>query len=220
MQLVPNAMWTAMHGSGVASSALEELQEAPPTGSSQGGSDWQAAEEEGDGSRSSNSDAEGGYGAPSAAAAAPPASSALQSSLLEVPAYYRNRHFLRIGSHAYNAWDDCMWLLMLQEPAPLPAAGEDTASSAVQRVVQFFQQMDGDHSTAFRLFERELLLMKPFLMFCGVYAGMMALNNKSYVEMESNELIKDIGLSAGFEFVRGSAAAADPSPKKRARGGS
>lgn len=115
-----------------------------------------------------------------------------------------------------------MWLLMLQEPAPLPAtAGEDTASSAVQRVVQFFQQMDGDHSTAFRLFERELLLMKPFLMFCGVYAGMMALNNKSYVEMESNELIKDIGLSAGFEFVSASAAAAAaPSPKKRARGGS
>jgi hypothetical protein len=37
------------------------------------------------------------------------------SNFPDVPQYYNTRHFKRVGNHAPVAWDDCMWLLMLQE---------------------------------------------------------------------------------------------------------
>ena len=136
--------------------------------------------------------------------------------LLDVPEYYSSRHFLRVGSHAYQAWDDCMWLLMLQEPDIPPsslghaASAEPAGSSApstVRNVVDFILQLgdgsteEGGRSTCFRLFEKELLLMKPFLMFCGVYAGLMGMNNRSYLEEENNDLVKEFAQLSGFRAV-------------------
>ena len=110
-------------------------------------------------------------------------------SLLEVPLYYRSRHFMRASDHSYTAWDDCMWLLMLQETS---RGSEDCCEC----------NEDGNRdTTAFGLFERELLLMKPFLMFCGVFAGMIATTNKSYMDVEYSEMIRGIAEGAGFRFV-------------------
>lgn len=161
------------------------------------------------------------------------ASAALEEGLRDVPLYYSSKHFLRVGAHAYSTWDDCMWLLLLQEPAPLPSNprednpaaslhseggnDESSSSSVIRGIINFLRGgareyrpgccmqeppvSEESHGTAFRDFEKELLLMKPFLMYVGVFAGMMAVNNKSYAEAECSQLIHDLALDAGFRFV-------------------
>jgi hypothetical protein len=68
-----------------------------------------------------------------------------------------------LPKHAPAAWDDCMWLLSLQE-------GDETREDTEPLL------------TAFHFFENEMILLKPFLMYCGVFASSITTTNVCYME--------------------------------------
>lgn len=131
-------------------------------------------------------------------------------ALMEVPDYYKSRHFRQVGSHAHSAWEDCMLLLLLQEAAPLPTTPSSGPSNngsdddVLRNLMAFIRQgarTDQDTcGTAFRIFEKELMLMKPFLMYCGVFGGTMAMRNKYYMKMQSESLMQVSCIYANMTF--------------------
>jgi hypothetical protein len=90
---------------------------------------------------------------------------------LSFPQYYCTRHFKRLPKHAPSAWDDCMWLLSLQE-------GESAAAAAAAQDAS--DNSPGTLFTAFRQFENEIILLKPFLMYCCVFASSISTTNICY----------------------------------------
>jgi hypothetical protein len=106
---------------------------------------------------------------------------------LSFPQYYCTRHFKRLPKHAPSAWDDCMWLLSLQEGESEAAAAQDASDNS-----------PGTLFTAFRQFENEIILLKPFLMYCGVFASSISTTNICYMKGVCNEFTKAVASRSGM----------------------
>lgn len=92
-----------------------------------------------------------------------------------VAPYYKTRHFQRIGTHTSVAWDDCMWMMLMQEEAlALP------------------DDRDGDRETRFVEYEREFVMLKPFLLFGAVFASGMARTGVLYNDEANAEFLRSV----------------------------
>lgn len=118
-----------------------------------------------------------------------------------VAPYYKTRHFQRVGTHTSVAWDDCMWMMLMQEEA-LPEA---------------------QRSTRFVEYEREFVMLKPFLLFGAVFASGMARTGVLYNDEANAEFLRSVvqqqqqPLSCSSECQQQAAAAASTLPARRTR---
>ena len=115
--------------------------------------------------------------------------------------YYQSKHFSQVGSHAHNAWDDCFWLLMLQERENTTHPERDE-NSQLPNIFDYVHDVNGN-CTAFSYLEKEFRLMKPFLLYSAVFAGNMAVSNMCYLEGAVSEFVDDIrsGILSSTQFA-------------------
>jgi hypothetical protein len=139
--------------------SIEAREHGGEQGRVEGGEEEQQEEEEEEDEQEEEEEDEQANGSEAAFPVYPP-----------VAPYYKTRHFQRIGTHTSVAWDDCMWMMLMQEEA-LPEAKRETC---------------------FVEYEREFVMLKPFLVFAAVFASGLARTGVLYNDEANADFLRSV----------------------------
>lgn len=125
-------------------------------------------------------------------------------------AYYNSSHFSRVPNHRVEAWEDCKWLLTLQEPDAKAEQQQEQQQQRHRLADPFLNRAHIDlrcdevmerpsknrrvtrppvaesesaHSTAFGEYAKEFNILKPFLLYMAVPASAISMVNACYLDI-------------------------------------